>query len=317
MGLTKLVEAEEALAGLVRTMAEQRSGLVRRAVERWLAADAAARALSDEQREAVRCAAVHGLFVLTGGPGVGKTTALRVLVRCLQEHGRTVGLAAPTGKAAQRLGEVVGVEARTIHRMLGAGPQGFRYGRREPLPFETVIVDEASMLDTYLARSLMAAIGPRAQLILVGDADQLPSVGPGQVLRDLLAERGGAGGTPGDGLPAGGAEPDRARGPYGAAGTGRHDWQRRQALAEGCDCVFVPAPSERVAEVAAQWAAVHLPRLSGLAAADVQVLAPLTRVCQMVNSLLQERLESGTRSGGTPPWRAGTARGRQGDSDAQ
>src|SRR5205823_6471304 len=92
----------------------------------------------------------------------------------------------PTGKAAKRLGDVVGLEAKTLHRLLGAGPGGFRHGPSEPLPFDAVIVDEVSMLDTSLARSLVGAIDRRAQLVLVGDADQLPSVGPGQVLRDLL-----------------------------------------------------------------------------------------------------------------------------------
>ena len=127
-----------------------------------------------------------GLFVLTGGPGVGKTTTTRALVRCLSDLGRSVALAAPTGRAAQRLGAVVGREARTLHRLLGSDPRGFHHGPREPLPFDTVIVDEASMLDTALARAVFRALGPRAQLVLVGDAEQLPSIGPGQVLRDLL-----------------------------------------------------------------------------------------------------------------------------------
>jgi len=98
-----------------------------------------------------------------------------------------VALAPPTGKAAKRLGEVVGREARTVNCLLGAGPTGFRHGNDLPLPFDTIVVDEASMLDTQLARAVVSAVGPNSQLILVGDADQLPGVGPGQVLRDVWA----------------------------------------------------------------------------------------------------------------------------------
>ena len=99
--------------------------------------------------------------MLTGGPGVGKTTTTRALVRCLQALGRSVALAAPTGKAARRLGEVVGLEARTLHRLLGAGPTASATARDDPLPYDVLIVDEASMLDTQLARAVVAAIGPR------------------------------------------------------------------------------------------------------------------------------------------------------------
>ena len=186
IGLAGLVRAEEDLASRLLGLA-RRPGLPARRVERWLAADAESRGLSEEQRQAVATAATSGCFVLTGGPGVGKTTTTRALVRCLQALGRSVALAAPTGKAARRLGEVVGLEARTLHRLLGAGPGGFRYNADDPLPFDVLIVDEASMLDTQLARAVVRAVGPGSQLILVGDADQLPSVGPGQVLRDVLA----------------------------------------------------------------------------------------------------------------------------------
>ncbi|MDP9375256.1 MAG: AAA family ATPase, partial [Chloroflexota bacterium] len=255
----------------------------------WLANDEAARALSDEQRAAVRAAATAGCFVLTGGPGVGKTTTVRALVRCLQALDRSVALAAPTGKAAKRLGDVVGLEARTIHRLLGAGPRGFRHGPREPLPFDATIVDEASMLDTQLARAVVSAIGPRGQLILVGDADQLPSVGPGQVLRDLLA----SGLVPSVQLATvfrQAAQSQIVRNAHRIRQGELPELPPPSALREGVDCVFVPAPAGRVAEVAAEWAAARLPRLLGLAPQEVQTLAPLTRVCQALNSALQARL---------------------------
>ncbi|HEV8632878.1 MAG TPA: AAA family ATPase, partial [Chloroflexota bacterium] len=186
LGLTGLVRAEETLAAGVRTLVARRPRADPRAVDAWLDADPAARQLTDEQRAAVRGALTHGLFILTGGPGVGKTTALRTAVACLRALRVDVALAAPTGKAAKRLGEVTGVPARTIHRLLGAGPKGFRHGGDDPLPHGAVVVDEASMLDTGLARAVVSALDRRSQLVLVGDADQLPSVGPGQVLRDLL-----------------------------------------------------------------------------------------------------------------------------------
>ncbi|HET8631829.1 MAG TPA: AAA family ATPase, partial [Thermomicrobiales bacterium] len=208
---------------------------------------------------------------------------------CLQSLDRAVALAAPTGKAAKRLGEVVGLEAATLHRLLGAGPRGFRHGPRDPLPCDALIVDEASMLDTRLAVAAVAAVGPRCQLILVGDADQLPSVGPGQVLRDLLAS-----GL----LPSAQLTTVFRQAAQSAIVASAHRIRRGEppellpaaALGRGADCVFVPAAPARVAEVAAEWAAARLPRLAGLDPREIQTLAPLTRVCQGLNAALQARL---------------------------
>jgi exodeoxyribonuclease V alpha subunit len=200
-----------------------------------------------------------------------------------------VALAAPTGKAAKRLSDVVGLEAKTLHRLLGVGPHGFRYGAREPLPFDTLIVDEASMLDTLLARALGRAIRPGGQLILVGDSDQLPSVGPGQVLRDFLA----CGRVPSVRLERVFRQAARSR-----IVTNAHRIRKGELpelapaaqLAEGVDCVFVPAAPGQVAPLGAEWAARRLPLALGVSPADVQALAPLTRVCQSMNSTLQGRL---------------------------
>ncbi len=289
IGLRGLVRAEQALAARLRDLATRPSGLGAAAVARWLADDADARALSAEQHEAVRAAATRGLFILTGGPGVGKTTTVKTLVRCLVALGRAVALAAPTGKAAQRLGDVVGAEARTLHRLLGAGPRGFRHGERDPLPYDTVIVDEASMLDTRLARAVVGAIGPQGQLILVGDADQLPSVGPGQVLRDALA---------GGRLPAATLTTVFRQAARSAIVRNAHRIRRGEApdlapaaaLGEEADCIFVPTAPDRVAAVAAEWAAERLPRYLGGDVGAVQTLAPLVRVCQVLNGALQGRL---------------------------
>ncbi len=141
--------------------------------------------LSDEQAQAVRLALERRLIIITGGPGTGKTTVVRALIAALRGSA-PVALAAPTGRAAKRLSEVTGHPAQTLHRLLGYG-QGEGFGpTREELRVERVIVDEVSMVDLHLFRELVEVIPPGAFLTLVGDQDQLPSVGPGQVLRDLL-----------------------------------------------------------------------------------------------------------------------------------
>ncbi|MDR3631541.1 MAG: AAA family ATPase, partial [Desulfocapsaceae bacterium] len=144
--------------------------------------------LSDEQQASVAGIAGRSFSILTGGPGVGKTTTTRVLVRLLQAMHRHVVLAAPTGRAAQRMSEVIGLEAKTIHRLLewAPGKNGFKKSEEEPLQVEFLIIDECSMLDISLAASLVRAVPQEAQVLFIGDPDQLPSVGAGNVLHDLL-----------------------------------------------------------------------------------------------------------------------------------
>jgi exodeoxyribonuclease V alpha subunit len=146
-------------------------------------------ALNQGQQLAVRTALTHKGTVLTGGPGTGKTTALRTVIRLLEAREFSYALAAPTGRAAKRLAEATGREAKTIHRLLEFKPQkGFQFQRNEenPLDVDMVIVDEASMLDLLLTNHLLKAIDPESHLLLVGDVDQLPSVGAGNVLRDII-----------------------------------------------------------------------------------------------------------------------------------
>jgi exodeoxyribonuclease V alpha subunit len=145
--------------------------------------------LSAEQQSAVELAIRSPFMVLTGGPGTGKTTTTRAIVHAFTDLHRRVLLASPTGRAAKRLTEVTGFEASTIHRMLAYDPGagGFRFGPESPLDCDVLIVDEASMLDIVLANSLLRATRPETRVILIGDVDQLPSVGPGNVLRDLIA----------------------------------------------------------------------------------------------------------------------------------
>lgn len=156
----------------------------------WLAARTGAK-LAPAQRDAVRLALTRRVAVLTGGPGCGKSFTVRSIVELARAKKAKVVLAAPTGRAAKRLAELTGAEASTVHRLLELKPGGdAAYDRERPLDADLVVVDEASMLDLLLANKLVKAVAPGAHLLLVGDVDQLPSVGAGEVLRDLLAEGG-------------------------------------------------------------------------------------------------------------------------------
>ena len=145
--------------------------------------------LDEIQMGAVKTAADHGLMVLTGGPGVGKTTTTNLIIKYFEKTGNRVLLAAPTGKAAKRMTEATGRDASTIHRMLGVEPgkAGFYHNEDEPLEADVIVIDEASMIDLPLTCSLLAAIPDGARLIFVGDKNQLPSVGAGNILADLIA----------------------------------------------------------------------------------------------------------------------------------
>lgn len=144
--------------------------------------------LSDEQLDAVTKIPSKPFSVLTGGPGCGKTTCTKVLVKLLKAMGLKVTLAAPTGRAAQRMSEVIGSEAKTIHRLLEWAPHenGFKHNEDNPLKTDFLILDEVSMLDISLSASLLKAIPTRAQVLFIGDPDQLPAIGAGAVLSDLL-----------------------------------------------------------------------------------------------------------------------------------
>jgi exodeoxyribonuclease V alpha subunit len=145
--------------------------------------------LSESQRSAVERALSVKVIVITGGPGVGKTTLVNSILTILHAKSLCITLCAPTGRAAKRLSETTGMEARTIHRLLEFDPQtfGFKRGKENPLETDLLVVDESSMVDIVLANRLLAAVPDHAALIIVGDVDQLPSVGPGAVLADIIA----------------------------------------------------------------------------------------------------------------------------------
>jgi exodeoxyribonuclease V alpha subunit len=144
--------------------------------------------LAEKQKEAITLAATSKVLVITGGPGTGKTTIITAILRIFQQLKIRIFLAAPTGRAAKRMSETTSWEAKTIHRLLEYSPQkgGFKKDQDDPLEADVVIIDEASMVDTLLMYHLLKAILPHAHLILVGDVDQLPSVGPGNVLKDII-----------------------------------------------------------------------------------------------------------------------------------
>lgn len=151
-------------------------------------------ALDDLQREAVREAVRNGLFILTGGPGTGKTTTINAIIRYFESEGMDILLAAPTGRAAKRMTEATGFEASTIHRLLelsggvedASAHVRFEKNEQNPLEADVIIIDEMSMVDIFLMHALLSAVLPGTRLVLVGDMNQLPSVGPGSVLKDLI-----------------------------------------------------------------------------------------------------------------------------------
>lgn len=153
--------------------------------------------LDDLQREAVREAVRNGLFILTGGPGTGKTTTINAIIRYFESEGMDILLAAPTGRAAKRMTEATGFEASTIHRLLelSGGMEDesahvrFERNEQNPLEADVIIIDEMSMVDIFLMHALLSAVLPGTRLVLVGDMNQLPSVGPGSVLKDLIYSR--------------------------------------------------------------------------------------------------------------------------------
>jgi exodeoxyribonuclease V alpha subunit len=188
--LKSLHTAEAASADRVRLLLGTEVRPIRIDIERAIAwfEERQNIALADEQKEAIRKSATSKLLVVTGGPGTGKTTLVNGIIRILEKKGRRILLAAPTGRAAKRMTETTSREAKTIHRLLEFNPKKFGFDRdaSNPLEADLVILDEASMIDTVLAYHMLKALPLHCQLLLVGDIDQLPSVGPGSVLGDII-----------------------------------------------------------------------------------------------------------------------------------
>jgi exodeoxyribonuclease V alpha subunit len=271
--------AEVALAGGLRRLLEAPAdrlgafqGVDWEVALRWLERVTGAR-LAPAQEAAVRLALSERVAVLTGGPGCGKSFTVRSVVALARAKRAKVVLAAPTGRAAKRLAELAGMEAATLHRLLQLRPGGdAAFDRDNPLDADLVVVDEVSMLDLLLANKLVKAIPPGAHLLLVGDVDQLPSVGPGEVLRDLLAaER-----IPRVRL----THVFRQAQQSGVVVNAHRINAGRPLLTQGLDDFFLFAEDdpERAGELTVDVVANRLPRRFGLdPRRDVQVLCPTHR----------------------------------------
>ncbi|MFD3474051.1 ATP-dependent RecD-like DNA helicase [Streptomyces sp. NPDC058695] len=253
----------------------------------WLAGRTGAE-LAPEQEEAVKLALTQKVAVLTGGPGCGKSFTVRSIVELARAKRAKVVLAAPTGRAAKRLAELTGAEASTVHRLLELKPGGdAAYDRDRPLDADLVVVDEASMLDLLLANKLVKAVPPGAHLLFVGDVDQLPSVGAGEVLRDLL----------GDGSPVPAVRLTRIFRQAQESGvvTNAHRINAGQhPLTQGLKDFFLFAEedTEEAGRLTVDVAARRIPAKFGLdPRRDVQVLAPMHRGpagAGTLNGLLQQ-----------------------------
>ena len=279
----------------------------------WLRARTGAD-LAPEQEQAVRLALTSKVAVLTGGPGCGKSYTVRSIVELAAAKKAKVLLVAPTGRAAKRLSELTGQPAATVHRLLQLRPGGEAlYDRDNPLDVDLLVVDEASMLDLILANKLIKAVPPGAHLLMVGDVDQLPSVGAGEVLRDLLAA---------DSIPRVRLTQIFRQAAESGVVTNAHRINAgRPPLTEGLPDFFLFAcdDSDAAAELTVDVACTRIPAKFGLdPRRDVQILAPMHRGpagAGALNTLLQQRLTPARE--GMPERRSGGRVLRVGDKVTQ
>jgi len=312
--------AEVSLAnGLLRLLRASQERLPTFQAVNWEAAfgwlrEQTGHVLAPEQSEAVRLALTQKVAVLTGGPGCGKSFTVRSIVALARAKRAKVLLTAPTGRAAKRLEELAGTEASTLHRLLELRPGGdAAYDREHPLDADLVVVDEASMLDVLLANTLVKAIAPGAHLLLVGDVDQLPSVGAGEVLLDLL----GSGVIPSVRLTHIFRQAQESGVVMNAHRINAGELPHTKGLADFF--LFAEEEAERVAELTVDIVANRLPKRFGLdPRRDVQVLCPMHRGAAgagVLNERLQEALTPARA--GTPERRYGGRVFRVGDKVTQ
>ena len=241
--------------------------------------------LADKQREAISKAIGSKVLVITGGPGTGKTTIVKSIIQIADRERRRVALASPTGRAAKRLSEVTGKEAKTIHRLLEYSPKEGKFKRddQNPLKADLVIVDEASMMDILLANHLLKAIPSPATLILVGDADQLPSVGPGNFLWDVIDSQVVEVVTLEHIF-------RQARQSQIIVNAHRVNQGQFPQLTSSKDFYFIDRKEpQEVLEVIKELYARRIPRAFGISREDIQVLTPMHKGVVGVSNLNRER----------------------------
>lgn len=245
------------------------------------------------QRAAIVSAAQHGVTILTGGPGTGKTTTVRGMLRVFEALGLTVVLAAPTGRAAKRLSELCGMEAKTIHRLLEAGYGGggrlvFQRSQTNPLDCDVVVLDEVSMVDIALMQALVSSMPHGARLVLVGDADQLPPVGPGNFLRDLI----GSGRVPVTQLTEIFRQAQQSDIVMNAHAINRGEMPHSSGK-DGDFFIMRRSDPASVMQTVVELCRDRLPRYYGFSTSQIQVLSPARRQgagTGPLNRLLQEAL---------------------------
>ncbi len=294
--LPPLWQSERGVARRLKALLEKSVRVDSKRIETWLERYTEKRGveLSDEQRQAIHRAAEERVMILTGGPGTGKTTTLRALVALFYAMGKSVLLASPTGRAAQRLSEVTGREAKTIHRLLEFDPSRMSFKRNEewPLEADVVIIDESSMIDVVLANSLLKAVDRNSQLVLVGDVDQLPSVGPGTVLKDLID----SGAVPVACLTQVFRQAAESLIVQNAHRLNRGEFPRLVKPGElKSDCYFIEAEEpDEIVELIVKSVATSLPSRFGYESMrDIQVLSPMNRGrvgANRLNDVLQAAL---------------------------
>jgi exodeoxyribonuclease V alpha subunit len=299
IGLARYVEAEDGIAQGIARLAATAEAI---GIDRGRRAHGS---LDDAQQAAVAAALESGVSVLTGGPGTGKSRTVATLVALAEAAGKSVALAAPTGRAAKRLEELCSSPASTLHRLLGAQPRqtggevsfdgGFARNEEWPLDEEVVVVDEASMLDVDLADALLTACRDGTHLVFVGDAAQLPSIGPGRVLGDLIDS---------------GSVPVTELRTLYRQDEGGSIARLARAVREGelppvddptREVVVVPARgSAEAAHRVVQLVTDSIPRALGIAADQVQVVTPVHRGAAgtlALNTALKAKLNPGTGKG--------------------
>ncbi|BAU16134.1 recombinase D (plasmid) [Leptolyngbya sp. NIES-3755] len=294
--LLAFYRAETAIASRLKPRLNQSAIREDDFVQTWMQqyCEASDLPLSIEQQDAVRLAASARVVILTGGPGVGKSHTVRAIVELWEAMGKRVALASPTGRAARRLAELSQRSASTLHRLLEYEPRSGHFQRDEtrPIPADCIVVDEFSMADLFLAQALIKAVSIQSQLLIVGDVDQLPSVGPGAVLRELIAS---------DQVPVVRLTQVWRQAESSAIIRQAHAINRGELLeierfsaSLQSDCIWLPSPSpQHGIQCIRQLISETLPQLGWNTFNDVQILCPMIKGeigTKAINTMMQDLL---------------------------